>query len=359
MKKKYKILIGVLVILVAFRIYLPTPVKNYVNKTLSELDGYTGSVSDIDLSLYRGAYKIDSLYIYSTTQDLEKPFFAANVIDLSIHWKALFKGSIAGEVNFFEPQLNFQAAESKQDSVVTGEEVDWTETLKDLIPIKINLFTIENGKISYLDSYSSPPIDIYLNDIDFRLENIRNVEDDENPLPSPYRLTAISLGGGALAMSGKANLLKTIPDFDLDLEFEHADLTAFNTFFKAYAWFDFEQGEFSLFSEIALVDSTLDGYFKPLLTDTKVVDWQDEEEGFLNKVYQTVVGGAMKVFENPKEEQTGTRVPISGTLGSTEVGVIPAIIEVLKNAFIQPLQRSLEERIMVQGKDIIVKKEDK
>ena len=357
MKKRYKILIGVVLVLIAFRIYLPTLVKNYVNKTLSELDGFTGSVTDIDLHLYRGAYKIDSLYIFSTTQDLEKPFFAANVIDLSVRWRDLFKGSIVGEVNFFEPQLNFQAAESEQDSAVTGEDVDWTETLKDLIPIEINLFTIENGKISYLDSYSSPPVDIYLDDMDFRLENIRNVEDDKNPLPSPFRLTATSLGEGSLNMTGRANLLRQIPNFDMDLSFENADLTAFNEFFDAYAWFDFEKGEFSLYSEMALIDSTLKGYFKPLLKDTKVVDWRDKDKSFLNKAYETVVGGALKLFQNPKEEKTATRVPISGTVSATNIGVVPAIIEVLKNAFIKPLRSSVEESITVQGENIIVKKE--
>lgn len=358
MKKRYKILLAIIVVLIAFRIYLPTLVKNYVNKTLSELDGYTGSITDVDLHLYRGAYKIDSLYIYSTEQDLEKPFFAANAIDLSVHWKDLFKGSIVGEVNFFEPQVNFQTTQSA-DSVVAGEDVDWTESIKDLIPIRINLFTIENGSISYLDPYADPPVDVYLHDLDFRLENIRNVEDQDDPLPSPFRMSATSLGEGRLTMDGRANLLKQMPDFDLNLEFENADLTAFNDFFKAYAWFDFEQGNFSLYTEMALVDGSIDGYFKPVMTDLKVIDWRDEEEGFLNKVYQTIVGGVTEVFENQPKDQTATEVPIEGTVESTEVGVVPAIVEVLKNAFIQPLRKSLEERVMVRGKDIIVESDKK
>lgn len=358
MKKRYKILIGIVLVLIAFRIYLPTLVENYVNDMLSELDGYTGSVTDIDLALYRGAYVIDSLYIYSTTQDLGKPFFATTAIDLSVHWKDLFKGKIVGEVNFLEPQLNFLATESAEDSVVAGEGVDWTKQIKDLIPISINLFTIQDGKISYVDNFSDPPVNVYLHELDFRLENIRNVEAEEVPLPSPYRLTATSLGGGQLVMEGKANLLKQVPDFDLDLKFENADLTAFNEFFKAYAWFDFERGNFSLYSEMALVDSTLDGYFKPVMTDLKVVDWRNEEEGFFNKAYQTIVGGVTEVFENQREDQTASQVPISGSINNTEIGVFPAIVEVLKNAFIRPLQKRLEESIMVRGKEIIVSDEN-
>lgn len=355
MKKRYKILIGILALIIVVRMLLPIFVKKYVNNLLANLDGYTGSITDVDLALYRGAYRIDSLYIYSTTQDLGRPFFKTDGIDLSISWKDIFKGSIVGKVVLETPELNFVAAKSEADSIDTGENVDWTEPIKSLLPININLFTIENGRINYIDDYSDPKVNVYLQSIYFKVDNIRNVNDDENPLPSVYSLSAVSIGDGNLRADGKANLLREIPNFDLDFKFEKADLTALNDFFKAYAWFDFERGDFNLYSEMALVDSTLDGYFKPIMNDIKVLDWQNEDEGFFNKIYQGVVGGALQILKNHPEDQTATRVQISGTLSHSEIGVIPAIIELLKNAFIKPLQKDIEERIMVRGKDIIVR----
>ena len=357
MKKRYKILIAVLALLIIVRIALPYVVKNYLNNLLEDLDGYTGQVEDVDLHLYRGAYRINQLAIYSTEQELDRPFFSSNNIDLSISWSDIFKGAIVGKVILEEPELNFVAVESEADSMATGEDVDWTETIKDLLPININLFQIENGRINYVDEFASPAVDIYLHQMNFSLENIRNTQDDSDPLPSPFKLTAVSMGEGQLNASGKANLLRQIPNFDLDFKFEKADLTAFNDFFKAYAWFDFEQGDFNLYSEMALVDSTLQGYFKPLLNDIKVLDWENEEEGFFNKIYQGIVGGAAQLLKNQPEDQSATRVEISGTVTNTDVGVISAILELLKNAFIKPLQKDLEERIVVRGKDIIVTKD--
>ena len=357
MKKRYKVLIGILALLIIVRVALPYFVKNYLNDLLENIDGYTGHVEDVDLHLYRGAYRVNQLAIYSTTQEMDRPFFSTNNIDLSISWKDIFKGAIVGKVILEEPELNFVAVESAQDSMATGEDVDWTETIKDMLPIDINLFQIENGRINYVDEFSSPKVDIYLKSMNFSLENIRNTEDDSDPLPSPFKLTAVSLGDGNLNASGKANLLRQIPNFDLDLKFEKADLTAFNDFFKAYAWFDFERGDFNLYTEMALVDSTLQGYFKPLLNDIKVLDWENEEGGFFNKIYQGVVGGALQLLKNHPEDQSATRVEISGTVTNTDVGVFSAIVELLKNAFIKPLQKDLEERIVVKGKDIIVHKE--
>ena len=42
---------------------LPSIVKNYVNKELNDLPGYSGSVEDIDIHLLRGAYAIDGLVL--------------------------------------------------------------------------------------------------------------------------------------------------------------------------------------------------------------------------------------------------------------------------------------------------------
>lgn len=56
MKTRRKVTLIIVVVLVAARLTMPYFVRNYVNKTLSELNGYTGSVEDNDIALIRGAY---------------------------------------------------------------------------------------------------------------------------------------------------------------------------------------------------------------------------------------------------------------------------------------------------------------
>jgi uncharacterized membrane protein (UPF0182 family) len=54
------IIIAVLVLaIIVVRLALPAIVKNYVNKKLNELPGYTGHVDNINIHLIRGAYTID------------------------------------------------------------------------------------------------------------------------------------------------------------------------------------------------------------------------------------------------------------------------------------------------------------
>jgi hypothetical protein len=72
------------------------------------MDGYYGHVEDVDLSLYRGAYKIKNIYLNKVDkQKNQSPIFSARLIDLSVEWKALLHGSVVGEATLVQPKLAF------------------------------------------------------------------------------------------------------------------------------------------------------------------------------------------------------------------------------------------------------------
>ena len=62
-EKKYIILISVVILLIIIRLILPYIVLHYANKTLANVNGYYGHIDDIDLSIYRGAYIINDIYL--------------------------------------------------------------------------------------------------------------------------------------------------------------------------------------------------------------------------------------------------------------------------------------------------------
>lgn len=65
MKRRYSwplwTVAGILVLLVALSIALPYLVRNYLNDKLANMGDYRGQVTDVDLALWRGAYRINGL----------------------------------------------------------------------------------------------------------------------------------------------------------------------------------------------------------------------------------------------------------------------------------------------------------
>ncbi len=330
MKTRWKVILIIVALLVAARLAMPYFVKKYVNKTLSELDGYTGSVEDIDIALIRGAYVINVLNIEKTGDSIPVPFVSIEKTDLSVHWAALLKGSISGEVVMTKPVVNFAVA--GKDVSQDGSEADWRQALDDLIPIQINQFEIIDGKISYKDFTTKPKV-------------LSTVVDKTEALPSTIHATASSIGGGQLRADVGLNVLREVPDFDLDFSFEKVDLTALNDFVKAYTKTDVESGVFNLYAEAAAKDGKLTGYVKPVIQNLQILDWEKEEEGFLNKLWQGVVEVATNIFKNQKEDQLATKVPIQGDLNNPDTKIWPTVWNTLKNAFVEALSRRVEGEI--------------
>src|SRR5690606_16573340 len=125
--KRYTIPLVILLILIIARLLLPYFLKRYVNKTLDDIPGYTGYVEDIDVALIRGAYVINGLILKKEDRITETPILDFEKSDISIEWRALFKGRIVSEIILYNPKFNYVTED--QGSETEADVDDWTEAL--------------------------------------------------------------------------------------------------------------------------------------------------------------------------------------------------------------------------------------
>jgi len=332
-----------LVAIIVLRILLPGIITKQVNKRLAELDGYEGSISGVDLHLYRGAAKIFDFKVDKYNEDQAVPFVDIPSSDFSIEWKSLFNGAIVGEMILTNPSLNFEITPSG-DVEQTGEEVDWVDLVKDLAPIKINTFEIISGEVTVdFPASDEPQFDFDMDNIYVKITNITNVEDEGNTLPSDILITSnLKNYGGSLNIGAQANMLKQIPDMDMNMKLEGMQLKSLNSFLEHYAGIDFNSGTLNLYSEVALKDKAYEGYLKPLLQDPVIYEPEEEDRNLWQAAKELVAEGVQELFENQEKEQTATRIPISGTLEDTNVNYWQTFIIAVRNAYIEALKNSLD-----------------
>lgn len=342
-KRGYQILFLLVALLVAFRIYLPTLVINYVNKVLADLPGYRGHVEDIDIALFRGAYVIKELSLKKVEAETEIPFINLPKTDISIEWKSLFKGKIVSEILLFEPTLNYVLEDQEGEEVAESE--DWYKALTDLVPIDINHLEMHDGKFSFIVAGSDPPINLDINNLELWADNLRNVEAEKQTLPSPMKLTGTSIGNGNLTIEGKLNLIRDIPDADISMVLENVDLKALNAFSSHYASLDFEQGRFDLFSEIAIADGFMTGYIKPMLIDSKLIG---KEEKFGEKLWEGFVGFFKFALKNHGTNTLASKVPLEGDLNNVQSSMWTTISKVIQNGWIKAFTQAVDEDVTYQ-----------
>jgi hypothetical protein len=356
-RKALTVALIIVVLLVAFRLALPSIVLHYANKTLSDMEGYRGHVEDIDIALIRGAYTIDSIYLnkYDSALDKQTPFFAAKTVDLSIEWRALFKGELVGELIFHDPILRF-TRNKVEPKDVRKDSASFEELKDDFMPLRVNRFEAKNGRIQYIDETSKPRVDIQLSNADIVATNLRNSYDSGELLPSTITVKA-TVYEGTMTLNAKVNPLAEDPTFDMNAELKGMNLVKVNDFFKAYAKVDVHKGTFGLYTEMAAKEGKFEGYVKPLLKNLDVLGPEDRKDNVLRKLWEAFAEGIGEVFENQPKDRVATKVPIRGTVKDLDTNVWYAIGEVLRNAFIQALQPSIDQEINIQT--VETGKEDK
>ncbi len=301
---------------------------------------------DIDLALIVGSYKIKDIKLEKTGGKIPVPFFAAEVIDLSVEWKALFKGGLVGEIEVRRPILNFVKGPTEETSQ-TKIDKEWQDIVNELMPLKLNRFEIVEGEIHYLDYYSSPKVDVFTSNIYILAENLSNVTDSTNLLPSTVTGSA-EIYGGKAKLNMKLDALNKTPTFDMNAEMIGLNLVEVNDFLKAYGKFDVQKGTFGVYTEAAAKDGKIIGYTKPIIKDLDVIEWKDEKEDPLGqKLLESVVGLGGWIFKNRSEDQVATEIEFEGELKDPAINVWNIIGETLRNAFIEALYPSLEHTINI------------
>src|SRR5262245_34607553 len=124
-------------------------VRDYVNGRLAALDHYSGSVADVDIGLWRGAYSVDAIEIVKTGAGRRTPFFKSDRVDFSVEWHSLIHGALVSEAQFYAPQLNLVQARSDEKSQM-GKEEHWLARLEELFPFRFNTIEVHDGVVTFL-----------------------------------------------------------------------------------------------------------------------------------------------------------------------------------------------------------------
>lgn len=341
-KRRWFIMGGILLLLLGARIWLPYYIKNELVASINDVEGYSCKLEDVDLALYKGQMVLEGLEVYITENDVQEPFVIMPETEIMLDWSGLFDGVLVGEVNINKPKLYFSDGSSDAEDQVGG--ASWTEPIIDFIPVKINELRIKDGIAEFENRDSKSNTKVSLHHIELVVKNVRNTTDTKNPLPSTLEMTSKVYKQGDLKVSGRLNILKEVPDMDLNVQASHIDLRQLNSIWETYASLDFESGTFGLASEYVMRNSEIQGYLKPIFDNVSIFSFK-EDGTFYNKSWQAFAGFAMEVTENQGYNRSATKVPFSGTYQEPNLDVLRLVLNIFRNALFKAYHLEIEDTI--------------
>jgi len=342
--RRTAIVIGVLVVVgVAARLAAPTVAEHYVNRQLADMGEYRGTVSGVELHVLAGGYVLRDVTIVEVGSANETPFATIPAMDITLQWRALFRGQAVGEVVMHEPVLNLVQGPSDEEQQL-GAGVNWPQEIRELSPFKLNVVEAQNGLVTFRAPGISTNDSLTMRDFQMRLRNLTNVQDVEEPAFAEIDVRGSMMGNAPVSLTGRIDPNETTPTFDVDFSIEGARLVDVNPWLREFLKVDAEMGVFSMYAELAAAEGRFEGYARPILEDPKFVD-KDEDEGPFHKAWEGLVNLAAKILENREEEQVATQIPLKGEITDPDVDVLTTLVNLLRNAFVAAFSHSLEGSI--------------
>jgi hypothetical protein len=343
--RRAAIVIGVLAVIgVAARLAAPMLLERYVNRQLADMGEYRGTISGVELQVLAGGYVLRDLTIVDADSVGDTPFVAMPAMDLTLQWRALFRGRAVGEVVMHDAVLNFVQGPSDEQQQLGGG-VNWPQEIRDLFPFRLNVVEARNGLVTFRAPGISTNDSLTIRDFQMRLRNLTNVQGVEAPAFAEIDVRGGIMGNAPIALTGRIDPNEMTPTFDIDLSIEGARLVDVNPWLREFLKVDAEMGVFSMYAELASAEGRFEGYVRPILEDPQFVDANEDEKGPFRKAWEGLVNVAAKILENRQEEQVATQIPLRGEIEDPDVDILTTMVNLLRNAFVAAFSHSLEGSI--------------
>ena len=328
---------------------LPHIVRDYVNGRLHAMDAYDGHVSDVDIGLWRGAYRVDGIKIEKRGAKQPTPFFAGDRIDFSVEWHSLLHGSLVSEAQFYKPVLNLVEDTNRKQAQLGGEE-DWHAKLEEMFPFKFNTIEVHDGTVTFRTPGIAVGDALTARHVNGIVTNITNVVETEKDAFAEFRMTGDVLGNSKAWVYGSAEPFSKRGTFDLNMAVENVDVPKINPWLREYLKADAESGQFNLYLEVASANGRYEGVAKPMLENVQFMSLEDKPvRSPLKSLWNATLQLAAEIFENQPRKQLAARVPFHGTIQGAQTDLLATIGSVLRNAFVGAFARSIEDRISLQN----------
>lgn len=346
--------LGLLVVvglLVAARLALPGLLKLRINEKLAELPGgYRGEVEDVSLALHRGAVSLEGLELQDAGRDL---VLGVRELRARVRLKELLRGRLSVSAELEKPRARIAVRRAlrrakavaasekarKRERVARGEEEaapakPLPRLLADMMPFRVERVELRDGEVVVVES----GLEARIHDIQVAVEGLTNRSAGRN---ARLQAAARVMEKGAASLVVRADPLEERPSFDLHAELRDVDLPSINPVLRWLLGVDVARGTFTVVTEVDAKDGRFEGYVKPLVGGLKLLEPADARKP-LEAVKEAVVGAVAAVLQNPRTDKVATKAPLKGTLDEPEVGVWAAVLNVLRNAFVEALKPSFE-----------------
>jgi hypothetical protein len=339
--RRLLIALGIVVVLViVIRLVLDPIASHYTRKELNASEAISGDFSRVHVTVLPPGYEIERLKIIEADGgDWRHPLLYVEHAQVTLDWRRLFHGELSTNARLDQPKITLtqrpqpvqapKAAKAKP----TGPAIQ--TALHQAIPARVNRIKVNDGEFLFRDPTAPGTPELWLHRIDLVAQNLATRKELARGRRATIEMHATLGHSGALAASASVDPFAAQPEAFGKVALRGWKVAELYDLVAPATKLQTPGGTLDMFAEFKVRDGQISGGVKPVLKDVTV---RPAEEGFGTKLKAWVADKSLDLFSHKAEDKTqkvATTVPIEGKLDSPDIQLWPAILGVIRNAFVE------------------------
>ncbi|UTA48508.1 DUF748 domain-containing protein [Simiduia sp. 21SJ11W-1] len=357
--RRVKILVTALLTLaliaITARIYAPVYITKVINNHIANSSKIGGAIEGVDLHLWRGAYSIEGIALYTVEREDARPLLTMPRLELTLEWRSLIRGQLLSELVFHSPVLNLHDGKGRNlaDENALDENTTWLALADRIAPFAINRLDIRNGELHLYVNEGEWQRGLTLTKLNGQLLNITNSLQVANTLDGQFNLEGELYNVSHFTLKGTYSPYEPRPTFDVDFTMAALPAKQLDALVQYYTPYDIEAGTLDIAAEMQANQGAVDGYLRLGLKEISVFDWRAdiERDGdhFFSALFEGLSDGLAQLLENNQTGAIATKVPLAGELDNIDTPLLTLIWGIIENAFIRAYEIELEGSLTFKG----------
>jgi hypothetical protein len=321
-------------VLVVARLVIDPIATHQTRKALAAMEGLRGDFERVHVTVFPPRYAISQLALFEQPGDQREPIFFAEAIDVAVDWRGLFHRRVGAGVRVFEPKITLAGAQKEPKEPKAQRAPDVSQQLRDAFPLQIERIELFDGEILVrVDDAPARP-EVWLHDLSLTAQNLATRKALSGARPATVSARGVVGRSGHMDLFVSADPLASPLAFAGRFELVGLRTAELYRLIEPKTKLHAPEGTLDLFAEFKASGGRIQGGVKPVLKNVKV---QTSDDGIWERVKAWAANLGVKLASDrvPERNAVVTTIPIQGRLADPDVQLWPAVLGVVRNAFVE------------------------
>jgi hypothetical protein len=332
---------GVIVALLVLAYLFLDPIVTYATQAgLDRLQGVSGTFKSLRVTLFNPGYDLYGLEVVEMPASAHRePLVYADKIEMRWSWRELLRGHLVRRIKIWNARVVVPMRPG-ENGKPSQPPLEIARVLESVPSAGLERLGLVHSQLILVDEHHEGER-LWLHDVELTLENLASRKQLMHGLPLLVTVRS------KLQKTGELSAFLTMDPFDKGLTFagsvevRHLALADLHQF-TSIKGLTLPDGQISVFASLTCKRGMLTGGIKPILENVKVKA-ADDKLG--DKIKAVLADAAVKLLSDrvPGRNAVATIIPIHGDLRKPDVQLVPALLAVVRNAFVEGLSASLTD----------------